>query len=413
METAERFLAPRRRVPRAFLLAPLLAGSVWLICSVPAPAEGSAPASDWGTTPRISLVNPETGVSAFNIQANGPVRAVEDDGADGFYVGGEYSCIGPTARSVRRPSQCVTPNVRAYGLVRLRPDGSVDPAFIPVLEGDVLISSVMVMDIARIGSTVYFVGSFWGVNGAFRPGAAAIAGDGELMPWAPRFDSHPLRIEANDDGNLFLFGGIFGSVNGRPTGYEGNLVEITPAGEWTGFRAFGVYGEIAGVAESGGKTYLAGSLFSGSGKRRKRMGAAALDGNGRLTGWNPSFAGVKRPSVYALERIGETLVFGGRFRKVQGKSRYSLAGFDGSGRLTAWAPRLSGNDAVVYDISSIDSTAYVVGGFDRVNATRRANAAAIDPAGQVTPWSVKIPSGSVQPVIDGGQGGVLIGLWFW
>lgn len=412
METAEALFDLARRAPRTFGVILLLAGSVSLLCLAPAQGADSATPPPLGTTPRISLVNAETGASAFTIQANGPVRAVEGDGAGSFYVGGQYSCIGPTARSVTRASQCVAPNTKAYGLVRLRPDGSVDPAFIPVIEGDAALDEVMVIDIARVGSTVYFVGSFWGVNGAFRTGAAAIADDGGLTSWAPRFDSQPIGIYANDRGNLFLFGGGFESVNGQPTGNAGNLVEITPAGEWSGFRASGVYGEIEGVAELGGKTYLAGTLFSGSKNQTKRRQAAALDGNGRLTGWNPSFGGTKRPSTYSIERVGELLVFGGDFRKAQGKPRRGLAGFDASGRLTSWAPRLSGSDAAAYDISSIGSTAYVVGTFDRVNTARRANAAAINSAGQVTPWLVKIPGGGDwSPVIGGSQGNVLIGLW--
>ncbi len=91
-------------------------------------------------------------------------------------------------------------------------------------------------------------------------------------------------------------------------------------------------GTVAAVARSGRKVFLAGDFMKVAGLPHARL--AAIDARtGRALAWRPNVAG-KKPKDFAdvdvleVSRDERTLYFSGRFARVGGKPRNSLAAVD-------------------------------------------------------------------------------------
>ena len=92
------------------------------------------------------------------------VRALEPDGAGGFYVGGEFDRVL---------------GQRRVNFVHLRADGTIDPVFRARRSG-------LVMAIERRGDVLYVGGSFGMIGGKVKRSLAKLdARTGEVLDWGP------------------------------------------------------------------------------------------------------------------------------------------------------------------------------------------------------------------------------------
>ena len=363
-------------------------------------------------TPTISVVSAETGLPAFAAhQINGEIYAARPDGDGGFVVGGSFTCIGPSAASAKTSSACLAPNTKATSLARIMADGSIDQVFLPKL-GEGSDEPPAVLGLSVTGSEVRIVGNFESVAGQPRSGAASISLTGEPKAWAPRFRATiyrattaglPTAIETAQDGSSII-GGYFDRVNGSR---RSSLARVDANGALMPFSSpvrDAVY--VSDIARVADRIYITGVMDVRSRGKTSSRSAIALRPNGTLIPWRPF--NEKRSLVWAVEPVGDQVVFGGGFRSVSGKARRGLAAFDSAGRLTGWAPRLGGRNAYAGALAAIGTTVFAAGQFSQIDGVKRSNAAAADSAGKATGWAPTIPKAD-QGVVSASGDRVLVG----
>ncbi|MEZ5288404.1 MAG: hypothetical protein R2712_27080 [Vicinamibacterales bacterium] len=311
--------------------------------------------------------------------ADGPVFAIEPDGAGGYYVGGRFQRIGGVART---------------SLAHVLADGSVDPAFVPDLRAPAFDShgrlpGAEVRSLARFGTTLFAGGS---IQTTLRFGLVALdaaSGAPTAFPVAA-----PPGFEAE---RMFLNGGhlvVFGS---DASGIHPTVLSVDPASggvAWS--RPMGLGGVRDGVL-AGGRLIVAGSFRSSI-----PSGPSSLASLDPATGaidlsWTPTqvdpttFASA---DVWAVTAIGSTVYVGGRFAAFGGQPRANAAAVDlATGIVTGWAPAI---DGIVRDMApSAGASLYIAGGFQTVGGVTREGLAEIDVAGVVSAWTAQAYSTDV------------------
>jgi hypothetical protein len=269
-----------------------------------------------GGEPRdlLAAIDAGTGLAtAWDPNPNG--RATEVEGVDGtVVVGGQFTSAG--AQNIDQP-----------GLVRLKPDGSLDSSWDAEPDDDV-------DALALSGSTLYAAGDFASIGGLARTRLAAI--DTQTAAADPGFD-------AGLGTNTF----------------PDSLALIGPT------------------------LYVAGGFSSFAGQPRSDL--AAVDAaTGALTAWDPD----ADLGVSSLEAVGSTLYVAGNFNEIGGLTRHGLASFaNGSAVPTGFdpgAPQFS----FMEDISVQDSSAYVSGDFSSLGGQPRVRIGAADATtGAVLPFA--------------------------
>jgi hypothetical protein len=351
------------------------------------------------------------------------VRAIEPDGAGGWYVGGEFLRVDGRYRT---------------SLVHLRADGSVDPHFRADVEG-----TVHALALDREEGILWVGGHFWRVSGEARSSLVALdAATGAARPWlAPGLDGEVNDIDV--DGERVYVGGGFHTVAGdSQTGAAalgrrtGELIDWDPrlAFGWVNALAVhdgvvyltGTFSETAGeniggaVAVRASDAELVPVGFGGGGAQDvvvtedavilagidgtvrdgERRGLAAFD---RRTGvLLPWFRDVDAPLAYALEASGGRLYAAG-VRTAGGRTRDGLAAFDlGTGEVLPWRP--PGTDRLVRDIAVAGENVAVGGHFRLLGGVRRTDVAAIDLSTQrvIAGFDARVDSGGVHALALGG-----------
>lgn len=292
--------------------------------------------------------------------ADGPVAVTVGDGRGGWFVGGEFSCIGQTART---------------GVAHLGADGVLDLKWVPKLPRNPRSPNPYdVLALARSGSTLYVgggfgvaaldargatrwltpvnggvvealvagsgrlyvAGAFTKVGSARKPSLAALdPRSGRLLPWrSPAFDASPLRMPrvpltglALDRSRLFVAGDL-AHADGKP---RSSIAELDAAtGRVSSWAPPDALGSIGAIMVTRGLVFTWG--VSGFTVLSERTGEAT-----------PLSA---RTSAYRFAHYGNIVYLAGNcqssFQSVQGRRRHNLAAITiPSGRVTNWNPNIS------------------------------------------------------------------------
>ena len=124
------------------------------------------------------------------------------------------------------------------------------------------------------------------------------------------------------------------------------------------------------IPDGAGGWYISGGISNVGGTSVSRV--AHLNADGSLdTTWTPTVSGGQ--GVWALEKVGDTILIGGDFSSVNGQSRLGLAAIGTDGVLKSWNPTASG----VRDLIVHGDTVYFGGGFSTVSGQSRGKGAAV------------------------------------
>jgi len=312
------------------------------------------------------------------------VYASASDGSGGWYIGGYFYGVAGMEREY---------------LAHILPDGSLDTAWNPELDGDVY-------DIAVGDGTVYISGYFDNVGGQPRNYLAALdATTGAVTGWDPNPDYYdPYYSDLAFDGGIVYVGSNFSNIGGQPRNYLAALDAATGAATaWNPSPNSSVYG----LAVDGGTVYAGGAFSFIGGQPRNYL--AALDAaTGTATAWNPS----PNSTVYNLVYDGGAVYVDGYFSTIGGQNRNYLAAVDAT---TGLANGFNPNPSYFYAYESalaVDgSTVYVGGSFSDMGGQPRNNLAALDAAtGAATAWDPN-PDSTVRTLSTAG-GKVFAGGYF-
>jgi hypothetical protein len=311
-----------------------------------------------GPAPRFTLASGDPGFG----------EAVVDDGAGGYYVGGQFDAVGGVPR---------------HNLAHILADGSLDPAFAPDPDGEV-------SALARGGTTIYAAGGFTTIGGAARTHVAAVDSTGHATAWAPVLDATPLAIAVS--GSTVYLGGRFTTINSAPRPNAGAVDATGAVTGWDPQPNDYVYR----IAPSGSSVFIAGGFGMVHGTLPV-SGLAKVDATtGLPVLWAPIIhhTSTMLPPVTALAVSGSTLFIGGPFDMVAGTARNNAAALDtGTGALQTWNPNVGPSDGLdtpsVAGLAVSGSTVYVTGSFQTINGTApRTSLAAVDATtGTATPWA--------------------------
>lgn len=108
----------------------LVLASILPIASVAFPDGAVASSAANDPKPTISVSDGVTGAPAFgSLKVDGSVFDAEPDGDGGFLIGGDFTCVGPSAGESPGSSPCLAPNTPASGLARIRADREAETRF--------------------------------------------------------------------------------------------------------------------------------------------------------------------------------------------------------------------------------------------------------------------------------------------
>jgi hypothetical protein len=292
---------------------------------------------------------------------NGPVYAAVSDGNGGWYIGGDFTQIGPYTRN---------------RLAHILGNGEISP-WNPSANG-------AVRALAVSGATVYVGGDFTTIGGATRNRLAAIGTDGSLQAWNPNADNAVNALAVS--GTTVYAGGDFTSISGTPrnrlagidtgnsclTAYSSSCLQ-----SWNPNANNSVYA----LAVSGSTVYVGGFFTSIGGVTRNRLAAIDIS-NSCLTAYSPSCLQSWNPNannwVYVLAVSGTTIYAGGNFTSIGGTTRNRLAAIGTNGTLQSWDPDAN---FPVYALAVSGLTVYAGGGFTTIGGAARNRLAAIDIGG--------------------------------
>jgi hypothetical protein len=283
---------------------------------------------------------------------NGSVYAAVSDGNGGWYIGGNFTQIGPYTRN---------------RLAHILGNGEISP-WNPSANGPV-------RALALSGTTVYAGGDFTTIGGTARNRLAAIGTDGSLQSWDPNANDIVYALAVS--GTTVYAGGQFTSIGGTT---RNRLAAINIGGTCLTSYTSGcrlnwnpnANDTVYALAVSGTTVYAGGFFTSIGGTTRNRL--AAIDTNGTLQPWNPSANG----TVRSLALSGTTVYAGGDFTIIGGTARNYLAAIGTNGTLQSWDPDAN---FPVYALAVGGLTVYAGGDFTAIGGAARNRLAAIDIGG--------------------------------
>jgi Domain of unknown function (DUF5122) beta-propeller/NHL repeat len=355
------------------LAAALLAGSVATAIAFPTADVGSAPAAN-----QRGVVGdrPDDGTVQF---LDGEVRAIAEVG-NSIVVGGNFTKVGP---GIRGAIGRVDLGVGEFSADQVDVDGAI---YTVVEDG---------------GGGRFIAGDFMFVGGQPRTHLAHLLPDGSLdTAFAPQING-PVRALVVANGNLYI-GGQFSTVNGV---VAGNLAAITPAGVvlWTST----INGVVNALETNGTLLYVAGDFSSMNGNSTiRRLGAINLADGLTATSFAPGFVNL---AVSDLQLSGTSLWLVGDFTKVNNIARNRIASVDSTtGALGAFAAAANGRvNSIALD--SGGTTAYIGGAFTTIGATAVSSFAGVSTTTGLVTTPVVQMTGPVYSVLLDGQGNAYVG----
>jgi hypothetical protein len=300
---------------------------------------------------------------------NGSVNVAVSDGNGGWYIGGDFTQIGPYTRN---------------RLAHILSNGEISP-WNPN-------ANSIVYALAVSGSTVYVGGDFTSIGGVTRNRLAAIHTDGTLQAWDPNANDIVYALAVS--GTTVYVGGSFTSIGGQTRNYLAAIGTDGVLQSWDPNPSSTVYA----LAVSGLTVYVGGGFTTIGGQARNRLAAIDIS-NSCLTAYSPSCLQSWDPNanstVFALATNSSTVYAGGWFTSIGGQTRNKLAaiGTDGS-LVTFWDPNANNS---VYALAVTGSTVYAGGffscfgncpsGTEGFNKWTRNGLAAIGTDGSVQDWN--------------------------
>ena len=257
------------------------------------------------TEPRLRLarLNPNGSLDAgFSADLDLAPQCLVSQPDGKIIVGGGFAQVSGVARP---------------GLVRLKPDGTLDTEFNPVLTGDGYTPKMSSMFVQADGKLV-IAGYFNTVNGEMRNGLARLNADGTLdTAFAPVLD-YPQNVIAPQADGKIVMSGYFTTVGGNS---YNRIARINGDGtEDAGFNASADFSAASIIVQADGKIVLAGSFHTVNGVLRDQI--ARLNADGTLDAgfinsdsafdFDPSFRSYNYVSGAAAQADGKILI-GGSF----------------------------------------------------------------------------------------------------
>lgn len=337
-------------------------------------------------------------LSPVDAELPGVVWALAKQPNGGIVVGGEFFRAGPYARA---------------NLLRIQPDGTLDPNWAPAASSDVLALTV------GNDSAVYAGGTFYTINGTVTGAIAKINADSTgTLNWPTSGMIGEVHALALDSGGSLYAGGVFTSYGST---VSQTLAKFAPSDghldtTWNpntdGFV-------LSLVLDGSGDLFIGGNFSNVNGQPRQNLAKLALASGTLDTSWSPQPDG----SVGAIT-VGDngSLYAGGEFQNIGGATRSFVAKLSTVGTGAAdsiWNPMLAGNyyDSGVRAMATDPMGGLIIGGrFDSVGTSARANLARVSAAGAGDPdptWNPQTSGGAYEPSVDAvaqdGLGNIYIG----
>jgi len=318
-------------------------------------------------------ISSATGIatSAFPV-VTGAVTASVPDGSGGWYIGGDFTRVGSSARN---------------RIAHILPSGVEDPAFSPNADGNI---NTLVLR----GSTLYASGSFNVIGGQTRHFLAALSAvDGSVLSaFDPNPNSAVAAMVLSSDGSTLYVGGSFTTIGGQS---RGRLAAVSTAnGLATAFNPLTSTSAVTTLELSADNSTLYVALgYSSGGNIVDGFQVFSTSGSGaRLSGY-PVTSGsafgifIGGPALYALKLnpSGSKLYIG-----ILETSNFGMGGIVSSGimvldtstkAVTNFAPVFSANARVQSLAFSTDGSVLYAGGFfSTISGAKAGNLAAFNTA---------------------------------
>jgi len=348
---------------------------------------------------------------------NSTVRTVVDDGAGGWYVGGDFYEVDGVdiqylahvlANGSLDTSWQPQPNSSVYALAlsgdRLYVGGNFTQFGIAVPVTRNYLASFdtatgnlttwdpspnnLVTTIAATGTKIYIGGHFNLISSESLTRNYFAAFDtttGSSTSWNPDANSNPEVMILSEDGTTVYTGGNFTNIGGNARNYlaalnltNGSSTAWDPAPD----------NQVTELVENGGVIYVGGS-FSTIGSEARSYLAAVDKTTATSTSWAPN----PDSSVYSLALNGSTLYVGGYFTNIGGQERFYIGAVDTiTGDATSWNPNV--NSSVTTMAFNAGRTALFLGGeMFLANGVWRDYLAEIDlTTGRATTWNANADS---------------------
>ncbi|MDA3005533.1 MAG: hypothetical protein O3B97_02585, partial [Actinomycetota bacterium] len=356
----------------------------------------------WGTGSG-GVVSGSTGeVDRSFPKVNGTINEVIPDGNGGWWIGGDFWCVGGDAAS---DGDCSDADefVR-QDVAHINADGSVDATFDdPGIQGNV-------QGLAYANGVIYAGGRFTAVNHGgqqyVRGNLAAFDSTGAVTNWAPATTGVAHATNQVKDlevsGSNIVVTGDFLQVGGVDRKGIALVEQATTGAVVTGFNA-GLNDEGWDAVVAGGKIYVAGRfnrLNVGTAGETRRTVLGAVDASTGAA--DSTFLPGVNGEVIALATDGTDIWVTGTFGSVgtvdpstgsvqNPVTRKKVAEFNGTtGAPTAWVPGsnaidMEGNHPQKIAVGS--GGVYLTGGFTMVDGQFRSRAAAFNESnGALLAW---------------------------
>lgn len=317
------------------------------------------------------------GVFAMARQANG-----------GMIIAGNFTSAGGVGRS---------------GLLRLQPDGTLDPQWNPSANGIVWAVAI------GPGGAVYVAGEFTSIGSVSRGRVAKLSGDGAgaVDPaWNPSASSTVRSLAIDASGAVYV-GGVFNNVGGQT---RSRIAKLSGNGNGAADPAWNPSANevVRVLVADGGVVYAGGDFSSIGGQTRNRIARLSGSGAGAADpAWDPSASS----AVSALALDGQGNVYaGGSFTSIGGQARNRIARLSGSGAGLAdpaWNP--SATAPVSALVVGVNGAVYAAGGFTNIGGASRNYIAKLSASGSGSAdpdWNPKA-NWHVNSLLVGGAGGAI------
>ena len=331
--------------------------------------------------PGLARVDTTAGGLDLNFPfTDGSINAILNDGGGGYYIGGSFTKVGKEAKSY---------------LAHIWPDGTVDTAFKPVVNGPVYCMTAS-------ADTLYFGGAFTIVNTKTRNNAAAVSRTkGALALWNPNANSNVYAIALS--GSTVYLGGYFTKLGTPIRNYAGAVgINNVLSATWIPNPDSYVYSLLPN--NDGSAIYIGGSFSTI--KTINRTNVAKLNPiNADPMSWAPQ----PNSTVAAMALNGNVLFLGGSFNAINNSiPRSDFAAVDtGTGVVTSFQADANG---AVSDIKINNGKLYVVGQFTNIQGSTRNYGARFSLAtGLLDNWLVGKKINSYIAAVGFGNGNVVVG----
>lgn len=308
----------------------------------------------FGSVSALAAVDPLP-APRLDFRTAGIVNVIAKDSENRIWLGGDFLEVDGQARS---------------NIVRLLPDGSVDPSFNCNIDGSV---RALVFD---ADNRVYVGGQFQYINGQEKLYLARISSDCELdtsFPASPAPNSTVNALAFNGAGDALFVGGTMSQPTQRLVRYATATGLIAP-----GF-GFTIPVNLLALASDGAEgVYVGGSFASVNGQTTyARLAHLQYDVVNGTSSINTNFAAAPDNTVFTLMVTADSVFAGGAFSQIAGNSRSRLARLlrsDGS-LVTGFQPAPNGPVRALAPFGG--SELLVAGGFNAIGGRQTGSVARI------------------------------------